>query len=89
MKKVYIETYGCQMNEYDTEMVRSVLVQDGYQIVEKEHDADVVMLNTCSVRDNATRKVYNRIHTLRHSRNGDPVMIGVLGCMAPISGKIC
>lgn len=82
MKKVYIETYGCQMNEYDTELVRSVLLQDGYQIVEKEHQADIIMLNTCSVRDNANRKVYNRIHTLRHSRNGDPAMIGVLGCMA-------
>jgi tRNA-2-methylthio-N6-dimethylallyladenosine synthase len=70
------------MNEYDTELVRSVLIQDGYQIVEKEQDADIIMLNTCSVRDNANRKVYNRIHTLRHSRNGDPVMIGVLGCMA-------
>ena len=49
MKKVYIETFGCQMNEYDTELVRSVLVQDGYQIVEKEHEANIIMLNTCSV----------------------------------------
>jgi tRNA-2-methylthio-N6-dimethylallyladenosine synthase len=70
------------MNEYDTELVRSVLVRDGYQIVEREREADIIMLNTCSVRDNANRKVYNRIHTLRHSHNADPVMIGVLGCMA-------
>jgi tRNA-2-methylthio-N6-dimethylallyladenosine synthase len=82
MKKVYIETYGCQMNEYDTELIRAVLLQDGFQVVEKESEADIIMLNTCSVRDNANRKVYNRIHTLRHQRNGDPVMIGVLGCMA-------
>jgi len=82
MKKVYIETYGCQMNEYDTELVRAVLVREGYQLVDKEQEADIVLLNTCSVRDNANRKVYNRIHTLRHSRNGDPVLIGVLGCMA-------
>jgi tRNA-2-methylthio-N6-dimethylallyladenosine synthase len=82
MKKVYIETYGCQMNEYDTELVRAVLQESDYQVVEQEQDADIVMLNTCSVRDNANRKVYNRIHTLRHSRNGDPVLIGVLGCMA-------
>jgi tRNA-2-methylthio-N6-dimethylallyladenosine synthase len=82
MKKVYIETYGCQMNEYDTELVRAVLRKADYQVVELEHEADIVMLNTCSVRENANRKVYNRIHTLRHSRNGDPVLIGVLGCMA-------
>ncbi|UCF63414.1 MAG: tRNA (N6-isopentenyl adenosine(37)-C2)-methylthiotransferase MiaB [bacterium] len=82
MKKVYIETYGCQMNEYDTELVRAVLMRDGYHMVDKEQEADIIMLNTCSVRDNANRKVYNRIHTLRHSRNGDPLLIGVLGCMA-------
>ena len=82
MKKVYIETYGCQMNEYDTELVRAVLLQDGFQLVDQEGAADIIMLNTCSVRDNANRKVYNRIHSLRHTRNGEPVMIGVLGCMA-------
>ena len=82
MNKVYIETYGCQMNEYDTELVRAVLRKEDYQLVELEQEADIVMLNTCSVRENANRKVYNRIHTLRHSRNGDPVLIGVLGCMA-------
>lgn len=82
MKKVYIETYGCQMNEYDTEIVRAVLRNANYQIVDRESEAEIIMLNTCSVRDNANRKVYNRIHTIRHSRNGDPLMIGVLGCMA-------
>ncbi len=82
MKKVYIETYGCQMNEYDTEIVRAVLQQANYQIVEQESEAEIIMLNTCSVRDNANRKVFNRIHTIGHSRNGDPLLIGVLGCMA-------
>ncbi len=83
MKKVYIETYGCQMNEYDTELVRAVLQnKNQYQFVEKEQEADIVMLNTCSVRDNANRKVYNRIHTIRQQRSGGGVMIGVLGCMA-------
>ncbi|HFE64480.1 MAG TPA: tRNA (N6-isopentenyl adenosine(37)-C2)-methylthiotransferase MiaB [Caldithrix sp.] len=82
MKTVYIETYGCQMNEYDTELVRAVLSEHQYRFVENEREADIVMLNTCSVRENANRKVYNRIHTLRHTRNGDPVLIGVLGCMA-------
>ena len=82
MKKVYIETFGCQMNEYDTELVRAVLAEADYGFVERESDADVVMLNTCSVRENANRKVYNRIHTLRQNSNGKPVLIGVLGCMA-------
>ncbi len=81
-KKVYVETYGCQMNEYDTELVRSILLAENYQMVDQENQADIVMLNTCSVRENANRKVYNRIHTIRHNRNGDPVLIGVLGCMA-------
>ncbi|RQV98291.1 MAG: radical SAM protein, partial [Calditrichaeota bacterium] len=81
-KKVYIETYGCQMNEYDTELVRSILQEENYQFVELENQADIVLLNTCSVRENANRKVYNRIHTIRHSRNGKPVQIGMLGCMA-------
>ncbi len=82
MKKVYIETYGCQMNEYDTELVRAILQKENYQFVDDETEADIVMLNTCSVRDNANRKVYNRIHNLRHTRKDGRVMIGVLGCMA-------
>lgn len=82
VKKVYIETYGCQMNEYDTELVRAVLLKENYQLVDHESDADIVMLNTCSVRDTANRKVYNRLHTLRRLRNGKPMLIGVLGCMA-------
>jgi tRNA-2-methylthio-N6-dimethylallyladenosine synthase len=73
IKKVYIETYGCQMNEYDTELVRSVLLKEDYALVENESEADIVMLNTCSVREHADRKVYNRLHTLHRSRNGRPV----------------
>ncbi len=82
MKKVFIETYGCQMNEYDTELVRAVLSDAHYQLVESEYDADIIMLNTCSVRENANRKVYNRIRALRSMRNGEPLFIGILGCMA-------
>ena len=82
MKKVYIETYGCQMNEYDTELVRAILEKEQYQFVEDESQADIVMLNTCSVRENANRKVYNRIHAIRHRQAGRKVTIGVLGCMA-------
>jgi tRNA-2-methylthio-N6-dimethylallyladenosine synthase len=82
MKKVYIETYGCQMNEYDTELVQAILEKANFSFVENEMDADIVMLNTCSVRENANRKVYSRIHSIRHKKNGDPIMIGVVGCMA-------
>lgn len=82
MKKVYIETYGCQMNEYDTELVRAILQKENYRMVEDEQEADIVMLNTCSVRENANRKVYNRIHTIRRNHNGQGVKIGLLGCMA-------
>ncbi len=82
MKKVYIETYGCQMNVYDSEIVKSVLGKSGYEITDSETEADIVLLNTCSVRENANRKVYNRIHNIKHRQNGSEVMIGVLGCMA-------
>lgn len=82
MKKVFIETYGCQMNVYDTDIVKSVLLKQGYELTDRETEADVVLLNTCSVRDNANRKVYNRIHTIRNGRDGQPVQIGILGCMA-------
>lgn len=81
-KNVFIETYGCQMNMYDTELIRSILKKEDFQLVEKEEDADVVMLNTCSVRDNANRKVFNRVHEIRNRRPGHPVLVGVLGCMA-------
>jgi len=82
MKKVYIETYGCQMNEYDTEIVKAILEKENYKLIDNLEDADVVLLNTCSVRENANRKIYARIHNIRHERNGEPVKIGVLGCMA-------
>jgi tRNA-2-methylthio-N6-dimethylallyladenosine synthase len=78
---VYIETYGCQMNEYDSEIVKSVLQEKEYSIVESPEEADVILLNTCSVRENATRKVIGRVHTLRHLENGNKKKIGLLGCM--------
>ena len=70
------------MNEYDSELVRSILAKAGYVFVDAAHEADIVLLNTCSVRENAHRKVYGHIHEIRHKRQGRPLVIGVLGCMA-------
>lgn len=81
-KKVFIETFGCQMNEYDTELVRSILAKADYAFAPKEDEADVVLLNTCAVREHAHQKVYNRIHEIKRGHKGTPVMIGILGCMA-------
>jgi len=81
-RKVFIETYGCQMNEYDTELVKAILSKEGYSFVQDELAADIVMLNTCAIREHAHRKVYGRIHEIKHNRNGAPVKFGLLGCMA-------
>ena len=85
LKNIFIETYGCQMNEYDSELIKTILTKENYCLVENEANADVVMLNTCSVRENANNKVYGRIHNIRHERreqNLAPPLIGILGCMA-------
>ena len=66
MKKLLIETYGCQMNVADSEVVASVMGMAGYELCEKEEDADAVFLNTCSVRDNAEQKIYNRLEALNY-----------------------
>ena len=81
-KKIFLETYGCQMNVYDTELVQSILAKANYAFVPKEEEADVVLLNTCAIREHAHQKVYNRIHEIKRGHNGNPVMIGILGCMA-------
>ena len=83
MKKVFIETYGCQMNVYDTEIVKSVLAESGYELTQTETDADIVLLNTCSVRENANNKVFSRINRIQSERNGKgKAQVGILGCMA-------
>ena len=82
MKKVYLETYGCQMNEYDSELVKSILKKENYEFTDSSKDADVVLLNTCSIRENANRKIYNRISQIQHEKNCNGVKIGILGCMA-------
>lgn len=83
MKKLYIETYGCQMNTADSEVVASVMKMAGYEPAETLDEADAVFLNTCSVRDNAEQKIIHRLEALHAMRKkGRSLIIGVLGCMA-------
>ena len=83
MKKLFIETYGCQMNVADSEVVASVMKMAGYDVCEDIADADAVLLNTCSVRDNAEQKIYHRLEALdAERRKGRKLIVGVLGCMA-------
>lgn len=82
-KKVYIETYGCQMNLADSEVVSSVLHADGYEFTKSLNDADVALVNTCSIRDHAEQRVISRLGEFRRQKSDNPDMvIGVLGCMA-------
>ena len=82
MKKLYIETYGCQMNVADSEVVASVMQMAGYETTESLDEADAIFLNTCSVRDNAEQKIYHRLDALDAIKRKRPLIIGVLGCMA-------
>lgn len=83
MKKLFIETYGCQMNVADSEVVASVMGMAGYDICDNEGEADAIFLNTCSIRENAENKIYNRLETLyAEKKKGRKLILGVLGCMA-------
>ena len=82
MKKLFIETYGCQMNVADSEVVASVMQMAGYDTCESVDEADAVFLNTCSVRDNAEQKIYHRLEALGAIKRKRPLIVGVLGCMA-------
>lgn len=82
-KKVYLETYGCQMNLADSEVVLSVLVNEGYEITEDIDEADVIFVNTCSIRENAEQRIYGRLGEFKRLKSKNPeIRIGVLGCMA-------
>ncbi|MBC2607033.1 tRNA (N6-isopentenyl adenosine(37)-C2)-methylthiotransferase MiaB [Pelagicoccus albus] len=88
MNRVYIKTYGCQMNERDSEQVASSLRDRGYSIVDTEHDADVVLLNTCSVRDQAEQKAIGKAGYLKKRKVENPnFVLGVMGCMAQNHGS--
>ena len=84
-KRLFIETYGCQMNVADSEVVASVMKLAGYETVDSLDDAYAVFLNTCSIRDNAEQKIFSRLEyfaSLRKKRKGGRLIVGVLGCMA-------
>lgn len=83
-KKLFIETYGCQMNVADTEVVASIMEMDGYTLTENDRDADAIFVNTCSIRETAEQRVVQRLeyfNSLRKKRK-EPLILGVLGCMA-------
>lgn len=82
-KKLYIETYGCQMNVADSEVVASVMEMDGYRVVESHEGADAIFINTCSIRDNAEQRVLGRLAELTSLKKKNPrLLIGIIGCMA-------
>ncbi|MBR4756364.1 MAG: tRNA (N6-isopentenyl adenosine(37)-C2)-methylthiotransferase MiaB [Bacteroidales bacterium] len=82
-KKIYIETYGCQMNVVDSEVIFSIMAKEGYSRTESMEDADVILANTCSVRDNAEQRIWGRIELFHKEKQKRPeVIVGIVGCMA-------
>ena len=80
--QVFIETFGCQMNEYDTELVRSLLKKNGFAFTGDQDRADVILMNTCAIRENAHNRVYGHLGDCRAMKRERNVVVGVLGCMA-------
>src|SRR6476646_4399557 len=88
MRKLYLETFGCQMNVLDSELVLGQLRAHGYEPVEERSAADVIIYNTCSVREHAEQKVWSRLGELRERKRQEPnLIIGVIGCMAERDGS--
>ena len=82
-RKVYIESYGCQMNFSDSEIVASILAKEGFDTTKNLEEADVVFVNTCSIREKAEQTVRNRLRSFQKAKKDKPeLIIGVLGCMA-------
>ncbi len=87
-KKLYIETYGCQMNVADSEVVAAILQEKNYQLVQSADDADAIFLNTCSVRDNAEQRIWNKLENYNSlQKKNKNLVVGVLGCMAERVGE--
>src|SRR3954468_12358316 len=86
-RKLYLETFGCQMNVLDSELVLGQLRAQGYESVDERDHADVIVYNTCSVREHAEQKVWSRLCELRERKANEPeLVIGVIGCMAERDG---
>jgi tRNA-2-methylthio-N6-dimethylallyladenosine synthase len=82
-KKLYIETYGCQMNVADSEVVASVLTEKGFSVTTDINKASLILVNTCSIRENAEQRIWNRLKTIRHlKKNNKHLVVGLIGCMA-------
>ena len=82
-RKLYVETYGCQMNVGDSEIVVSVMQQEGYVYTERAEEADVILINTCSIRDNAEQRIWGRLAEMRGLKKKKPsLLLGIIGCMA-------
>ena len=82
LPKLYIETYGCQMNVNDSEVVVSIMQQNGYALTKDIAKADIILINTCSIRDNAEQRVWGRLDVFKQQKKKRPVLVGVIGCMA-------
>jgi tRNA-2-methylthio-N6-dimethylallyladenosine synthase len=92
MKKVYIKTYGCQMNVYDSAKMADLLAPLGYATADAAADADMVILNTCHIREKATEKVYSELGQLKclktaRAEAGHPMLLAVAGCVAQAEGR--
>jgi len=90
MSKLHLITYGCQMNEYDSERVAGLLRRERYELTDRPEDADLILLNACSIREKAEDKVYSQLGALKHLKRQRPdLIIGVMGCMAQLQkGRI-
>ena len=82
-RRLFVETYGCQMNVGDTEIVVSIMQKEGYFYTENIDEADIILINTCSIRDNAEQRIWGRLTEMRRLRKRKPsLLIGIIGCMA-------
>ena len=86
-KTFYLETFGCQMNVHDSEKVAGVLMARGYRPVDSHQDADIILYNTCSIREKAAQKVFSRLGAFRKAASAAGKIIGVLGCVAQQEGE--